>query len=203
MIEETIDKTTEESDPGNDLKDVSPADEQHPEKEGTAGEHEHGSKKSKRQIRKLEEHIAELDAKLKAAEDQNLRLYAEFDNFRKRMARERIELLSMAGKDILESLLPVVDDLERAKQTIADASDATGAIKGFELITSKLMTLLEQRGLKAMESIGQPFDPDLHEAVSEVEVEDEAQKGVVVHEVVRGYRLNDRIIRHAKVVVGK
>jgi molecular chaperone GrpE len=198
MTEEPKDKTTDELEPEKNLPEVSHVDHEHPEEEP-----QHKARKARKQIQRLEARVAELEEKLKAAEDKYVRFYAEMENTRKRMTRERIELLSMAGRDVMESLLPVLDDLERAEETIRQATDASGAIEGFELIRAKLTSLLEQRGLKAMASMGEVFDPELHEAVSEIEVEDESKKGKVVNEVVKGYRLNDRIIRHAKVVVGK
>jgi len=195
MSEETKDKTTEELEPKPD------GEEEHSSHEES--EEQPKSRKFRKQLHKLEEKLAALEEQLKGSNDKYLRLYAEFDNFRKRMSRERIELFAMAGREIVESLLPVLDDLERARETIMQASDAGGAAEGFDLIGNKLKSILDQRGLKAMESVGEVFDPELHEAVSELEVDDAAQKGKVVSEVVKGYRLNDRIIRHAKVVVGK
>ena len=195
MNEETKDKTAEELEtPENALEEM--------EKESSE-EQEPKSKKERKKLRKLEKHLAEAEAKLKESEDQRLRLFAEFDNFRKRMTKERIELFAVASREVIEALLPVLDDLERAQETIGETEDAEGAAKGFELITSKLKSVLEQRGLKEMASVGEVFDPELHEAVSEIEVEDESQNGKVVNEVLKGYYLNERIIRHAKVVVGK
>lgn len=210
MSEETKDKTTDQIDEEN-LDTVKPGDEALPETrpDETVDDEHHGedehprSKKARKQIRKLEEHIADLEAKLKDAKDQNLRLYAEFDNSRKRMIKDRLELLATASRDVIEAMLPALDDLDRGKETIQKAGDVAGAVEGFELISSKLKSILEQRGLKVMESVGQTFDPEMHDAVSEMEVQDESQRGKVIHEVAKGYYLNDRIIRHAKVVVGK
>ena len=128
--------------------------------------------------------------------DKYLRMAAEFDNFRKRTARERLELMNTAGKEIITALLPVLDDFERAFRMPEPDQ------KGFELIYNKIKTLLEQKGLKGMESVGQPFNADFHEAITEIPAPDESLRGKVVDEVERGYYLGDSIIRYAKVVVG-
>lgn len=195
MNEETKDKTAEELEEAEKALEELAKDD--------IEEQEPKSKKERKKLRKLEEHLAETESKLRESDDQRLRLFAEFDNFRKRVTRERLELFAVASREVIEALLPVLDDLERAQETISEADDAEGAAKGFELITNKLTSALEQRGLKEMASVGEEFDPELHEAVSEIEVEDESQKGKVVNEVLKGYYLNERIIRHAKVVVGR
>jgi molecular chaperone GrpE len=148
------------------------------------------------EVQKLRSEVAELKEKF-------LRQVAEFDNFRKRNARERIELIQTAGKDVIVSLLDVLDDSERAQAEINKQGESNQVIEGINLVFNKLRNLLHSKGLKPMESIGQPFNADLHEAVTEIPVPSEDMKGKVVDELQKGYYLNDKIIRFAKVVVGK
>jgi molecular chaperone GrpE len=143
---------------------------------------------------KLQQELAELN-------DKYLRLAAEFENYKRRTNRERIELLQTAGKDIITSLLDVLDDADRASQSL-EASDDPELIKqGVRLVFSKLRNTLQARGLKQMEALGTDFDPELHDAITEIPAPD--KEGKVVDVVTPGYFLNDKIIRHAKVVVGK
>lgn len=135
--------------------------------------------------------------------DKFLRQVAEFDNFRKRSAKERLDLVQTAGKDVIVSLLDVLDDSERAQKQLETANDASAIKEGVTLVFNKLRNVLQSRGLKPMESIGKDFDPDMHEAITEVPAPNEKQKGKVLDEVQKGYYLNDKIIRFAKVVVGK
>lgn len=147
--------------------------------------------------------IARLKAELQDLKDKYLRQVAEFDNFRKRNARERLDLIQTAGKDVIVSLLEVVDDCDRAEKQLA-AADNFGSMKdGILLIFNKLRNVLQAKGLKAMQSVGAPFNPDQHEAITEVPTPNEDLKGKVIDEVEKGYYLNDKIIRFAKVVVGK
>lgn len=137
--------------------------------------------------------------------DQYLRLYADFDNYKKRTAKEKIEWIQTAGKDIISSLLEVLDDCERAEKEIAKSSNehTQKLEEGIQLILSKLRKTLEQKGLQPIESIGKPFDTEFHEAITEIPVTDENQKGNVIEELQKGYLLNGKIIRYTKVVVGK
>ncbi len=144
-----------------------------------------------------------LKTELADAKDKYLRLVAEFDNFRKRNAKERVELAMTAGKDIIQSLLVVVDDTERAEKQLETITDINILKEGIALVFNKLKATLQQKGLKAMESVGQPFDADLHEAITEIPAPNEEMVGKVIDEVEKGYYLNDKLIRHAKVVVGK
>ena len=144
-----------------------------------------------------------LKTELADAKDKYLRLVAEFDNFRKRNAKERVELAMTAGKDIIQSLLVVVDDTERAEKQLETITDINILKEGIALVFNKLKATLQQKGLKAMESAGQPFDADLHEAITEIPAPNEEMVGKVIDEVEKGYYLNDKLIRHAKVVVGK
>ncbi len=146
--------------------------------------------------------LEELKIELAEQKDKFIRLYAEFDNFKRRNAKERIELMQTAGRDVIQSLLEVMDDFERAEKQMAKSDDLEQIKKGFELILSKFRNTLSSKGLKEMKSIGEEFNPDLHEAITEIDVADD-MKGKVVDEVEKGYTLNEKIIRFSKVVVGK
>lgn len=134
--------------------------------------------------------------------DKYLRLVAEFDNYRKRTSRERLELVKTAGEDIIQGLLPVLDDFGMAKDTIAEATDVQALGEGVDLIYRKLYQYLESRGLQPVESVGLVLDTDRHEAVAQCPTEDPEQKGKIVAVVQQGYTLNGKVIRYAKVVVG-
>lgn len=149
-----------------------------------------------------QQEIEKLKAEVQEYKEKYLRQVAEFDNFRKRTARERLELIQTAGKDVIVSLLDVLDDCDRALQQVEKTLEDSPTKEGIVLVFNKLRNTLYARGLKPMESIGQDFNPDLHEAVTEVPVPSE-MKGKVVDEVQKGFYLNDKIIRFAKVVVGK
>ncbi|MEO6489510.1 MAG: nucleotide exchange factor GrpE [Ferruginibacter sp.] len=143
-----------------------------------------------------------LQMELKEQKDKYLRLSAEFDNFRRRTAKERIELIQTAGKETIFSLLEILDDSERAEKQMQASDDIAVIKEGTLLVFNKFRNVLLQKGLKAMESIGEDFDVEKHEAITEVPAP-EKMKGKVVDEVVKGYYLNDKLIRFAKVVVGK
>jgi len=143
-----------------------------------------------------------LKEELAAANDKYLRLFAEFDNFRRRTARERQETIITAGKEIIVSLLPVLDDFERAFKSMETTTDVVAVQAGVELIYSKLNNILAQKGLKPMDSVGQPFDADLHEAITNVPAPNEELKGKVLDEMEKGYYLGDKVVRFAKVIVG-
>lgn len=149
-----------------------------------------------------ESEVEKLKAQVDELNDRYLRQAAEFDNFRRRNARERVELIQTAGKDVITSLLEVLDDSERAQQQLEKTGDIAQVREGVSLVFSKLRNILSSRGLKPMDAKGKPFDADLHEAITEVEAGKE-WKGKVVDEITKGYYLNEKIIRHAKVVVGK
>ena len=143
-----------------------------------------------------------LQAELAEANNKYLRLYAEFDNYKRRTNKERIDLLATAGKDVLVSLLPVVDDFDRALKSMETATDVTSVKEGIVLVQSKLKNILTQKGLKEMESIGTVFDADIHEAITNIPAPSDDLKGKIIDEVEKGYYLNDKVIRFAKVVVG-
>jgi molecular chaperone GrpE len=145
----------------------------------------------------------QLKAELDETKDKYLRLVAEFDNFRRRNAKERMELIQVAGKDIVQSLLEVLDDMTRAEQQIEKGNDVAAIKEGISLVFNKLRNTLQQKGLQVMESKGKEFDPDMHEAITEIPAPNEEMKGKVIDEIEPGYYLNDKLIRYAKVVVGK
>jgi len=142
--------------------------------------------------------INQLETDLSEAQDKYLRLYSDFDNFRKRSQKERLDLIKFASESVILSLLPVLDDFDRALPEISDETTKSG----IELIVAKLKTSLESQGLKIMETIGAAFDAELHEAVAQTPVNDSKEKGKIIDEIQRGYYLNDKVIRHAKVIVG-
>ena len=135
--------------------------------------------------------------------DRYVRLYAEFDNFRRRTQKERIELMATANAGILKDLIPVLDDFERAITYNETASEIDSVKEGFGLIYSKYKSILESKGLKPMESKGQPFDSELHEAIANIPAPSDDLKGKIVDDVEKGYLLNDKVVRFAKVVVGQ
>ena len=147
--------------------------------------------------------IEKFKTELTDLNDKYLRLVAEFDNFRKRNNKERMELILTAGKDVIIDLLEILDDCNRAQKQIENSSSIKEIDTGMMLVFNKLRTMLQNRGLKSMESLHMEFNPDFHEAITEVPAPSEELIGKVVDEIVKGYYLNDKIIRHAKVVVGK
>lgn len=148
------------------------------------------------EIEKLKEEIAQL-------KDKYLRQVAEFDNFRKRTAKERLELMQTAGKDVIVPMLEVMDDCDRAEKQINSSEDVAAIKEGIRLVFQKLRSTLSGRGVKAMETKGQEFNADIHEAITEIPAPSDELKGKVIDEIEKGYYLNDKIIRFAKVVVGK
>jgi molecular chaperone GrpE len=144
-----------------------------------------------------------LRAELAEEKDRYIRKVAEFDNMKRRHSREMLDLIQTAGKDVITSLLDVLDDSERAQKQIESSPEAAGISEGVMLVFNKLRNTLYARGLKPMETLHQEFNADLHEAVTEIPAPTPDLKGKVIDEVMKGYYLNDKIIRHAKVVVGK
>lgn len=144
-----------------------------------------------------------LQQDLQAEKDKHLRLFAEFDNFKKRTSKERIDLIKTAGQEVVVAMLPVLDDFERALKQMEKAQDVAAVKEGVELVFNKMKSVLEQKGLKPMDSVQTEFNADLHEAITEIPAPTDDLKGKVVDEVEKGYYLFDKIIRFAKVVVGK
>lgn len=147
------------------------------------------------EVEKLKGELAEL-------KDKYLRLYSDFDNFRKRTAKEKIELINTASEQVLKSLLPVMDDIERAETTFEKAEDGKVEKDGIQLIFNKFRGTLKSNGLKEMEAKGTPFDVDLHECITQFPAPSDDLKDKVIEVVEKGYYLNDKVIRFAKVVVG-
>ncbi len=161
------------------------------------------SKSKKSSNKKVDEQIEELELQLAEARDKHLRLFAEFENFKKRNTRERFELMKTAAQETMTTILPVLDDFDRAKKAAEDKNTSEQLSEGILMVYNKLYTILGNKGLTPMESTGKEFDPELHEAITEIPSPSEDMKGKVVDTVENGYYLNDKIIRFAKVVVGK
>jgi molecular chaperone GrpE len=151
----------------------------------------------------LESRITELEAANKEMNDKYLRLSAEFDNYRKRTLRERMELIKTAGESVMMSILPVVDDFERAMQSIEQGMDFEATKEGILLIYNKFKEFNKQNGIAEIISTGEVFDTDLHEALTKIPAPSEDMKGKIVDVIQKGYYLNDKVIRFAKVVVGE
>lgn len=151
----------------------------------------------------VNDELSALKQEIQDQKDKYLRLFAEFDNFKKRNAKERLELFKTAGQDIIRELLPILDDFQRADKAFEQDNNAENYANGVKLIQEKLQKTLQNKGLKVIESVGKDFDVEQHEAIAEVPASSEEQKGKIIDEVESGYTLNDTIIRYAKVVVGK
>jgi molecular chaperone GrpE len=150
-----------------------------------------------------ENELEKLAAELKEQKDKYIRLMAEFENFRRRTSKERLELIQTAGKDVIISLLDVLDDCDRAEKQLQSNADIEVQKEGIQLVFNKIRTTLQNKGVKAMDSVNTDFDVEKHEAITEIPAPTDALKGKVVDEVQKGYYLNDKLIRFAKVVVGK
>jgi len=159
------------------------------------------SKKSK--TKKLEEELEKLQSELDESKDKHLRLFAEFDNFKKRSIKEKLEFMRTASQDTINAILPVIDDFDRAKQSADDDSSVEQFSEGVNMVYNKLKNTMKSLGLEEMVSTGEVFDPELHAAVTEIPAPSEEMKGKVIDTIEKGYLLKDKIIRHAKVVVGK
>lgn len=146
--------------------------------------------------------MEKLQADYNELNDKFLRLFSEFDNFRKRTQREKLDIIKSGGSDVMKAILPVIDDFERAIKANEQNNDAESLKNGFNLIHSKFAQILQSKGLKPMDLIGTEFNSDISEAIANVPVTDESQKGKVIDIAEQGYFLNDVIIRYAKVVVG-
>lgn len=168
---------------------------------GDTGQKKKKAEKSHHKEEK-EKELRELQAKMDEVNDKYVRLAAEFDNYRRRTARERLDLISTAGEDIIKGMLPVLDDCERALQVLRESGSDKAAVEGTELIYNKLMSYLKGRGLSVIEAIGKELDTDFHEAVAQMPVQEPDKKNKIIDVIQPGYKLNDKVIRFAKVVVG-
>lgn len=171
------------------------------EKEKAPSEEKTDKKKSKKE--KKETKIDELEEKLKELSDKHLRLQAEFDNFRKRTIKEKADLIKSGGETVLTGILPVIDDFERAIQALKEVAEDDPGKKGTLLIYSKFREFLKQNNVKEIEALHVDFDVDHHEALTKIPAPEEKLKGKVVDVIQKGYMLNDKVIRYAKVVVGE
>ena len=149
-----------------------------------------------------EDEVEKLKAEVAELKDKYLRQVAEFENFRRRTAKERIDMIQTAGKEVITSLLEVLDDCDRAEKQLQSSEDAP-LKEGIQLVFNKFRTTMQSKGVRPMQTIGTDFNPDQHEAITEIPAPDDAMKGKVIDEVQKGYLMNDKIIRFAKVVVGK
>jgi len=151
----------------------------------------------------LNQQLADAQAQVEKEKKEYLFLMAEFDNFRKRTIKEKSEIIRNAAESAMKGLLPIVDDFERGIEANRSTDDPEALRQGMELIYQKFVKYLAQNGVKPIESTGADFDPDLHEAIAMVPVQDEAQKGKVIDTPTKGYTINDKVLRHAKVAVGQ
>lgn len=159
--------------------------------------------KSKKELEELKQQVNQLQEEIDTEKDRNLRLFAEFENYKKRTTKERIELFKTAGQEVLQALLPVMDDFERALPQLQKSEDQN-LFKGVELIYSKLQNTLKSKGLETIEvQQGDAFDAEIHDAITQIPAPSDDLKGKIVDVVERGYQLGDKIIRHPKVVVGQ
>lgn len=146
--------------------------------------------------------MKDLQDKLAEANDRYLRLAAEFDNYRRRSAKERMDLISLANENLVKDMLPIVDDFERAIAAMKESDDAASAKEGVELIYNKVTAFLKKNGVKEIEAVGKDFDTDFHEAVAQFPVQEEDKKNKVIDVTQKGYTMGEKVIRYAKVVTG-
>lgn len=193
--EETVDNMSTEKDVDTTVESVE-KEEKEPV-ENTPEEEAPSSEKSKlSEKERLEKELGEM-------KDKYLRIFAEFDNYRKRTIKERQEIIKLAAKDSLGALLPAIDDFDRAIKVANENKNEEKIPEGIILIYNKLFKALEQQGIKEMVTNGQDFDPELHEALTKIPAPSEEMKGKIIDTIEKGYYLNDKIIRYAKVVVGE
>lgn len=193
---------TEDTAQVNDQLENEPQDITPQEEEST---HSKKESKKEKEIKRIqtEEQLEKAEVELIDLKDRHMRLQAEFDNYRKRTMKERMELLKTANESLLISILPVVDDFDRANQTLDVVEDESPIKEGVTLIMNKFQDFLKQNGIKEIEAKGQSFDTDLHEAITKIPAPTKALKGKIVDVVQKGYYLNDKVIRFAKVVIGE
>ena len=183
--------------------DVNPEEEKVDTQEKQENKDEKSNKKKKHKKDSKEEQLEELNSKLAEISDKHLRLQAEFDNFRKRTLKEKADLIKMGGESVLINILPVIDDFERALESMKNVSDEDAGKQGTLLIYTKFKEFLKQNNIKEVDALNQEFDVDLHEAITKIPAPDEKLKGKVVDVIQKGYLLNDKVIRFAKVVIGE
>ena len=161
------------------------------------------SSKKKSKTAKLQDEVDELTIQVSEAKDKYLRLFAEFDNYKKRTLKEKIDYMKTASSESIKAMLPVLDDFDRAKKSADDDATDEYFTEGVQMIYNKIFNVLKSQGLEAMESTGEDFDPEIHEAITEIPAPSDEMKGKIIDTIEKGYTLKEKIIRHAKVVVGK
>lgn len=144
-----------------------------------------------------------LQKELDEYKDKYLRLYSEFENFRRRTNKEKVEIISNANERLIVDIIPIIDDFERAEKSLEDSEDAKAIKEGVDLIYNKLLKTLESKGVKKLKSIGEALDTEKHEAITQIPVDDKKKKGKIVDVIEEGYILHDKVIRYAKVVIGQ
>jgi len=186
----------------NKLKDMTKKDS---EEKDTMIDHESMEVDDTKEALESDPHTieSELESEITELRDKYLRLIAEFDNFKKRSMKERLDLMKTASQDVVMALLPVLDDFDRAKNASDNEDSDEEFSDGVNLVYTKLKNTLSNKGLKEMETNNENFDPELHEAITEIPAPDASMKGKIIDTIEKGYTLNDKIIRHAKVIVGK
>jgi len=194
--EENKEEQQEEQEQNQEQKEKTAGKEEKKKDKKKSGQKEEGKGKKEKKEKTDAEKLAELN-------DKYLRLTAEYDNYRRRTLKEKMELSKSAGEEILQSLLPVVDDFDRALQSIDESQDIDAIKEGVHLIYNKLKDVLEEKGVKEIEAKDEDFNTDKHEAVSKIPAPSEDMKGKVVDVVQKGYYINDKILRYSKVVVGE
>lgn len=192
MKKEDLEKNTEES-----------VEEKVDTQEKVTDKEEKSEKKKKNKKANSEDLLEALNLKFVELSDKHLRLQAEFDNFRKRTLKEKADLIKSGGESVLVNILPVIDDFERALESLKNVSDEDAGKQGTLLIYNKFKEFLKQNNVKEIEALNQDFDVDLHEAITKIPVPEEKLKGKVVDVIQKGYQLNDKVIRFAKVVIGE
>lgn len=186
-----------------DKQKISDADNEIQDQVDTPESKEDTSKKKRSSKKSKQSKEEELQDKVNEINDKYLRLYSEFDNYRKRTIKERIELSKTASEEVIIDLLPVLDDFQRAITSNEESEDCNAIKDGINLIYTKFKGTLEKKGLKPIESKGNEFDTDFHEAITQIPAPTEDLKGKVVDEVEKGYQLHDKVIRFSKVVIGQ
>lgn len=196
---DTTEQTPEEQEVNNETENLSKE-----ESIGNAEEKPTKKKSGKKtKTNKLEEEVEKLNIDLDESKDKYLRLFAEFDNYKKRSIKEKLEFMKTASQETINAMLPVVDDFDRAKKSADDEASVEQFSEGVNMVYNKLKNTLKNLGLEEMQSTGEVFDPELHAAITEIPAPSEDMKGKIIDTVEKGYLLKDKIIRHAKVVVGK
>jgi molecular chaperone GrpE len=196
------DSKTNSEDPGTEHKSDIKTDND-PETDENAEGGGFTDKTENKQVSDEAGKVKELEQKSQELNDKYLRLYSEFDNYRRRTVKEKSDIIKTAGEDIFKTLLPVIDDFERAMKANENIEDVEAIKEGVQLIYNKLKNAVQQKGLTPFESIGSAFDADTMEAITHIPATDESQKGKVIDEVEKGYKLGDKVIRYAKVIVAQ